>query len=508
MENHHHLEHLNEKPFGRMPFAGRASFMGPNSSSTASASISALTRLQQSQDGGTTSTDVSRMSSQLSHSFMSRPGVPLGTSPVGTPQSISGYQTARLIPPSGMSMPNHNISGSAPFFEDTISSMVASETQSHLDTLAEGDLGEDGDCDAESDLRDEKHTANGNIGSAKGETLDQMVSKIFDTEKAADLETRKINKVKVVTALSFLIAFTASCIVLSSFPVFSCNHTGELCLAPVTIRLTDKTESAKSTMQTIREALKVLTYIVIDFGDTHGDSDKMSNRMEDYYHNNVIDSFDVNTVYDLNILGYCRTSENGSKFCMRSYGFDLISVFIRDAGVQLGELTKTNVGIMGDSFAMLYELAIAGFNELVIREDGEGEYVDHAILLQKFSKGMGFMSVTQLVIDCVLLIVAVTLLTLVLKSKQTDKKSSVYTLKKMSLIMAILLSFLGITTALLVLSFTNQFYVLLSDLTTAVGIAEVVINDGFALLWFLLLIQVIVTTLVVYVANCFRKDMF
>ncbi|KAH3683707.1 hypothetical protein WICPIJ_005326 [Wickerhamomyces pijperi] len=313
--------------------------------------------------------------------------------------------------------------------------------------------------------------------------------------------------VVVIWAMIFILIGQA---VISSLPVFTCTEATGLCVPQLTIQLVDKSPAAKAAILTVREALKVLSYLAIDFGDSTNDIDLITNRLDSYYQSKVIDTFNVNTIYQLNFLGYCRISALDSElFCMRSYGFDLIQVFVRDAGVQLAALTNTNIDIMGDSFAIAYELVITGFNELVSHSEGsEGspDYVKYAILLQKFSKGLGFMSVLSFVINLTLLLQVVTILSLYLsRNRLASYRAAVRHFKKWLFIGMNILEFLNIVVGFLICSLTLEFFFKINDIGSTVGIAVVNTGPGYVLLWLSFFFQFITFAICVYLTNEYRK---
>lgn len=313
---------------------------------------------------------------------------------------------------------------------------------------------------------------------------------------------------KYLGAMVLLIITLAAGLTFKSFPLFTCHHKDGLCLPQLTVQLTDKSLAAKTALLTVKEALKVLTYLAIDFGDSTSELDMLNNGLDTYYQDLVIDTFSVKTLYQLNFLGYCRVSAK-KKFCMRSYGLDLLSVFVRDAGVQLGELTRTNVDIMGDSFAIAYELAISGFNQFTNRENHSVEYIDYAILLQKFSKGLGFLTISQFSIEIILLLIAVLLMDLKCKFVLRGlNKYKCYCIKKWGIVSMISLSFINLFTSFLTCSLTFEYILKLSEVGQSAGIANVNRASGFTLIWISFTLQILSCCLIIYLANGFRKGLF
>lgn len=373
-----------------------------------------------------------------------------------------------------------------------------------------------------------------NSFEVKASSLDEVISNLYDDDLKCDeldseekeMENQEPPHSKTVSIgvffknkkkfmmyhlVMFYMTLSLICgLIFSSFPLFTCQHPSQVCYPQLTVQLTDKSPAAKSALVTVKEALKVLTYLAIDFGDSTSELDMINNKLDSYYQDKIIDTFSVNTIYQLNFLGYCRLgSKNRRNFCMRSYGLDLLAIFVRDAGVQLGELTRTNVDIMGDSFAIAYELAISAFNQFTNKENHSVEYIDYAILLQKFSKGLGFLTVSQFGIGSILLLLTVGLMILKynfgLKSFNPSKN---YFLKKCILISMVSLSFLNLFTGFLICSLTFEYVLRLSEVGQSVGIANVNRAYGFSFIWLTLMFQVFSCCSTVYLANGFRRRVF
>lgn len=330
----------------------------------------------------------------------------------------------------------------------------------------------------------------------------------YEKENFISTVQRRRKAFKFLGATAVLIVLLAAGLIFKSFPLFTCHHREGLCLPQLTVQLTDKSLAAKTALITVKEALKVLTYLAIDFGDSTSELDTLNSGFDTYYQDLVIDTFSVKTLYQLNFLGYCRLSAK-KNFCMKSYGLDLLSVFVRDAGVQLGELTRTNVNIMGDSFAIAYELAISGFNQFTNKEDHSVEYIDYAILLQKFSKGLGFLTVSQFVVESILLFTALLLMDLKCKFVlRRLNKYKCYFIKKWVLVSMISLSFINLFTSFLICSLTFEYILKLSEVGQRAGIANVNRASGFTLIWISFTFQIFSCCLIIYLANGFRKGLF
>jgi hypothetical protein len=421
---------------------------------------------------------------------------PFELSGVATP-----YRTARMSSSIGGSL-NSTPLGSLQrqSFEDKLNRFI-----DHDETFTDDPEKENRDSGISEDQtfkgRDEEQEAQN--ATAIAQSLDEVLSIIYD-EKIKNTVGIS-NKAAAIFVICLLIITLGCSVSLSCFPLFTCTSSDGICLPQVSIQLTDSVPASKSALATVRELFKVLSYLAMDFGDAKGEIDTLNTQFEDYYKNHVIDTFNEDTIYRLNFWGYCRMSPSDSEyFCMKSYGFDLLGVFVRDAGVQFAELTGTNVGIMGESFAITYELAVSGFNQLISHNDDEEETVtmlDYAILLQKFSKGMACLTGMQFLFNSTLLACAFSLLVIMFVNRNC------YTSKKYTVIGMTVLSFITIFTGFLICSLTYQYVLKIADLAQNAGIAMVAIDSGYKMIWINCGIEALSCCIVVYLANIFRKKL-
>ncbi|KAH3675151.1 hypothetical protein WICMUC_002807 [Wickerhamomyces mucosus] len=353
-------------------------------------------------------------------------------------------------------------------------------------------------------------------------SMDELVSQIYDCEgqlenAKTEISDKKLlhkelnvcqNLPKLIIPIIMLMILLSILIILTSLPIFTCVDPNGLCVPQLEIQLVDKSPAAKATFLTVKEALKVLSYLALDFGGDNRHSDLLNSSLDSYYESKIIDTFNVNTVYKLNFLGYCRQSANNvDLFCMRSYGFDLIQVFARDTGAQLGKLTNTNIDIMGDSFAIAYELVIAGMSEMDIFGEEATEYVKYAILLQKFSRSLGLLNLTNFIINVILLTNLVLILTILLsKIQKKSHKDCLQHMKRYIFIMMMSLQFIGLVIGFLICSLTLEFFVKIHKLGSSLGIAIVSAGKGYFFIWCVFALQLLSSGILIYLLNHVRKD--
>lgn len=425
-----------------------------------------------------------------------------------SPFTVSGhatpYKTARMSP----SLLGSTLSSSRrQSFEEELNGAFDNETTTNLDKENDSNIFKtlvDQRCS--SDKNNEEETP-------VEQSLDEVVSALYDKTSSRGQTNKGKGKPSLWLSFVFVVMFLilATSVLLSCVPFLTCttNAPSGVCIPQVSIQLADSAPASKSVLSTVRELFKVLSYFLMDFGATTAEIDLINTQIDDYYRVNAIETFNEDTVYRLNYWGYCRLAPSDySYFCMNSYGFDLLAVLIRDAGVQLAALTGTNVEIMGDSFALTYELAISSFNKLLGVEDESdtASVLDYAILLQKFSKGIACLTALHHAFEDFQL-VSFMALAIMFMMGGADSGGQTKRWKKLSVISLLTASFLSVFTGFLVCSLTYQYVVKITDLATSAGIAMVSIDTGYTMIWTNLLADVIACIIVIYLANLFRKKM-
>lgn len=140
--------------------------------------------------------------------------------------------------------------------------------------------------------------------------------------------------------LVFLLAVLSTDFGVSS----SCQKDSLACVPQMTIKPTDDTLKAKLTLSTLREGLKMVSYLATDLGVSNDDLQSNVDYM------NTIDTFSTNKLYKFNSNGFCRyNSDTKEQYCSNGHGLDIFSSLAADIGIQLG---KVGGGSANDSQEM------------------------------------------------------------------------------------------------------------------------------------------------------------
>lgn len=418
------------------------------------------------------------------------------------------HSTVRHFPTNNSNQTGiYEFTGSIPqFFENGLFSQLKAENSSEVlgsidgvvEDVYEENQKDDADDDEDSILQVKRKTSSSMINQGK----------------------RRIILMNFIVLILFLVFYQ----VLVFMIIFTCNNTSflnlrKVCLPQISVKLTDKSPLAQNTLFTVKEALKVLSYLALDLnGDNNrlNELDAINDRIETfYYKDQIIDTFSVDSIYRLNFMGFCRENHQSVlnvNFCMKGFGLDLLSVFVRDAGAQLGRLTNTNMKIMGESFAIAYELAVSGFNDFSNKNkskdnihNGNTSYINYAILLQKFSKSLGFLVLSEFFINLVMLfsVIIITIASMLLLSSFTN----ISKFRNCLLIITTFFSFIGFGVNFIVASLTFEYYLKLSEISDNVGIAKVNLDYGFLVSIAAFCLQFFIVGLCVYLLNCCLKRM-
>lgn len=138
----------------------------------------------------------------------------------------------------------------------------------------------------------------------------------------------------------------------------SCREDFPLCLPQVTLKITDQTTEAKKSLATIREGLKMASYMATDFGVP-------SELTSDADYLNTIDTFSTDNLFKFGYSGFCRYDPHTlMEYCINAIGLDVVSCIVTDVGLQLGSLHHSNDSMeTGRSLASMYLNVLRLFDE-------------------------------------------------------------------------------------------------------------------------------------------------
>ncbi|CCD24621.1 Sma2p NDAI_0D03070 [Naumovozyma dairenensis CBS 421] len=216
-------------------------------------------------------------------------------------------------------------------------------------------------------------------------------------------------------------------------PSFTCTFSplSSFCSPQFNFGIVGTSIAAKEFIGSVREFLKLLSYLTLDMG--------WSNELIDpeiYKDENLIDTFQDSNVYKVNYLGFCKKNDIEDKkiYCVSNglAGMDILGILIRDIGLQLGELSSAHVNDtrqLGDSMVFTYHLTLnslrklfkndkkkdKGFSKILLGDqknaDGPKNYrrgIDIAYTLMLFNKVLTITYLTEFSISfiCVAIVVA------------------------------------------------------------------------------------------------------
>ena len=176
-------------------------------------------------------------------------------------------------------------------------------------------------------------------------------------------------------------------------PNLTCNPDINLpiCTPQFSISLSGSSTVSREFLGSIREFLRLLSYLTIDMG--------WSNELispDVYDRKNLIDTFDSGNTYDINYFGFCKTTVatdgDNNVFCSSSArsGMDIPSILVKDIGVKLGTLSTAYVNStesLGNSLLLTYHLAIASLRNLIRNDLKTGDDTVLSLLIGTALKG-------------------------------------------------------------------------------------------------------------------------
>lgn len=128
----------------------------------------------------------------------------------------------------------------------------------------------------------------------------------------------------------------------------------------------------KEVIGSIKELLKLISYLAIDLG--------WSNDLADpsiYDDENLVDTFNSENIYKVNYFSYCKKNGDKRTYCVRNgnYGRDVIGILVRDVGIQLGKVSSLHTNdtqILGDSLVIAYHLALNSIRKFIRGDRSRG----------------------------------------------------------------------------------------------------------------------------------------
>lgn len=150
-------------------------------------------------------------------------------------------------------------------------------------------------------------------------------------------------------------------------PDFTCTISSglPLCAPQFSFSIIEDSPTTKDFVASVREFLKLLSYMAIDLGWS---TELMDSEI--YEEKNLVDTFHHNNVYKVNYLGYCKVGHSGKNYCTLNgdSGMDVLEILVRDVGIQLGKLSTAHVNntkILSDSLVLTYHLTVSSLKSFL-----------------------------------------------------------------------------------------------------------------------------------------------
>lgn len=172
-------------------------------------------------------------------------------------------------------------------------------------------------------------------------------------------------------------------------PVFSCRGNKDglpLCTPQFTFNVIESTSLSKELVSSIREFLKLLSFLAIDMGwNPHMDTARL------YDDQNLVDTFNTENLYKVNYYGSCKYKDGAKVNCFYNehYGMDIMTVLIRDIGLQLGNLTNTERAqtvLLGNSVVYTYKLTMRTLYDFIMHDKKEENMFSRILLNSSLTK--------------------------------------------------------------------------------------------------------------------------
>lgn len=150
-------------------------------------------------------------------------------------------------------------------------------------------------------------------------------------------------------------------------PNFSCTSSIGLpiCTEQFSFSIIGTSTITRDFIASVKEFLKLVSYLAIDMGWSNSLADP-----EIYNDENLVDTFESENIYRVNYFGYCKKNNNQRMYCVPNgnAGMDVLTILVRDVGIQLGKLSSVHVNnttILGDSLVLTYQLALSSLRKFL-----------------------------------------------------------------------------------------------------------------------------------------------
>ncbi|EDO16611.1 hypothetical protein Kpol_520p34 [Vanderwaltozyma polyspora DSM 70294] len=169
----------------------------------------------------------------------------------------------------------------------------------------------------------------------------------------------------IVWTFLFIVTLIQLLLYLPDFSCISKNGGLPICTSQFNFAIVDSSHITHDFITSIRELLRLLSYLTIDMGWSSG-----LPAPDAYNDENLVDTFHLNNIYKVNYFGYCKKNGKQKEYCTSNHssGMDILALLVRDVGIQLGKLSsayENNTEILGESLVFTYELSLSSLHTFI-----------------------------------------------------------------------------------------------------------------------------------------------
>lgn len=175
--------------------------------------------------------------------------------------------------------------------------------------------------------------------------------------------------------------------VLLYIPDFTCMSSNRLsiCLPQFSFGIIDSSSITHDFIASLREFLKLLSYLTIDMGWSNGIP-----HSQTYNDENLVNTFSLSNDYNVNHFGYCKLTDDIKEYCTGNNhsGLDIFGLLVKDVGIQLAKLSsrhENNTNLLGDSLVFTYHLSLSSVFKFLKGDERHGNSFSKLLIGDKAS---------------------------------------------------------------------------------------------------------------------------
>lgn len=175
----------------------------------------------------------------------------------------------------------------------------------------------------------------------------------------------------------------------------SCRSDGMFCLPQFSFQFDDSMVELSSRLDYTRDLLNLLSFIAVDLGSPSVVPNEFLSSESNI---TTVDSISSENVYGLSFHGYCRDNlKSNTRFCTSCNGMNVLTVLIRDSGIQLLKIAKRrDFKKIGNSFVLAFNALSKKLSDPATIEDGSPlKLVQKAEIIDQITKVLWYLSFTS-----------------------------------------------------------------------------------------------------------------